>query len=121
MRWTDTAKKFLGAVASKDIETMAYILSEQVRMTCWSCDTIGIDKTIESFENFFDFVSDIRVHIMNTAYHNKYVCVEIEVTYIAANKGKVLSNLVYILEFNDVGKIKLMRIYRMNINEGDSK
>ena len=62
MRWTDTAKKFLGAFASKDFTTIESLLDENVRLINWSCDVKGIGDTINALENFFDFVKDIKIH-----------------------------------------------------------
>ena len=57
MRWTDTAKKFLGAFASKDVTAIEKLLDEDVRLINWSCDVKGIEDTINAIENFFDFFS----------------------------------------------------------------
>ena len=118
MRWTDTAKKFLGAFASKDVAAIESLLDEDVRLINWSCDVKGVGDTINAIENFFDFVKNIRIHIMNTAYHNKYVCMELEVTYTttfteSVNKT-VVANIAYIMEFTDWGKVKSMRVYNMH-------
>ena len=64
MRWTDTAKKFLGAFASKDVVTIESLLDEDVRLIYWSCDVKGIDDTVNAIENFFDFVKNIKIHII---------------------------------------------------------
>ena len=118
MRWTDSAKKFLGAFASKDVSSIESLLDEDIRLINWSCDVKGMDDTINAIENFFDFVKDIKIHIMNTAYHNKYVCMELEVTYTTTvtesiNKT-VVANIAYIMEFTDWGKVKSMRVYNMH-------
>ena len=112
MRWTDTAKKFLGAFASKDFTTIESLLDENVRLINWSCDVKGIEDTINALENFFDFVKDIKIHIMNTAYYNKYVCMELEVTYTTSiNKNKldsdniVVANIAYIMELLTGGRL----------------
>ena len=118
MRWIDTAKIFLGAFASKDVVTIESLLDEDVRLVNWSCDVKGIEDTINAIENFFDFAKNIKIHIMNTAYHNKYVCMELEVTYTttfteSVNKT-VIANIAYIMEFTDWGKVKSMRVYNMH-------
>ena len=117
MRWVDATKRYLGAIASKDIDTLEYVLDDDVRMTCWSCDVTGKEETLKTLNNFIDFVKDIKIHIQNPAYHNKYVCVELELSYTRIKKIKVVSHIVYIIEFDDWGKIKLMRIYRMKEGE----
>ena len=58
----------------------------------------------------------IKIQIINTAYRNKYVCMECELSYTTTNVEKKqtrTSPIVFILEFDDWGKIKLIRLYRM--------
>tara|TARA_B100000745_G_C19926837_1_gene311853 strand:+ start:10 stop:381 length:372 start_codon:yes stop_codon:yes gene_type:complete len=116
MRWTDSAKQFLGALASQDILLIQPMLHDKVKLTSWSCDVSGKHETMIALQNFFDFVDDIRIQIINTAYHNKYVCMECEMYYKTVNVEKSqikVSPIVYILEFDDWNKIKLIRLYRM--------
>jgi hypothetical protein len=57
-----------------------------------------------------DFCSEgSHVHIKNTAYKDKYVCLECEVT---STSGK--DAMVYIIEFDDWGSLKQFRSYKMN-------
>lgn len=57
-----------------------------------------------------DFCSeDARIRIENTAYKDKYVCLECEVV---DNSGS--RNIVFIVEFNDWGELKQFRSYVMN-------
>jgi len=121
MRWVDLAKKFLGAIASKDIMTVQPLLNDKVKLTSWSCDVATKHATMVALQNFFDFVDNIKIQIINTAYRNKYVCMECEMYYeITTKKDKIqeiISPVVYILEFDDWSKIKLIRIYRMKNGE----
>jgi hypothetical protein len=56
-----------------------------------------------------DFCSeDARIRIENTAYKDKYVCLECEVV---DNSGS--RNIVFIVEFNDWGELKQFRSYTM--------
>ena len=123
MRWTDLAKRYLGALASKDLGTVEELLSDDVRLINWACDVRGKKETLKAIANVFDFVNDIKIHIENTAYNNRYVCMEVRVIYTRDNnssKGKiVVSHMVYILEFDDWGKIKIIRIYRMKERENE--
>ena len=121
MRWTDTAKKFLGSFASKDVTAIEKLLDEDVRLINWSCDVKGIEDTINAIENFFDFVKNIKIHIMNTAYHNKYVCMELEVTYKTSINKTVVANIAYIMEFTDWGKVKSMRVYNMHFRHNTTE
>ena len=116
MRWTDSAKTFLGALASQDMMSIQPLLEDNVKLSSWSCDVSGKHETMIAIQNFFDFVDNIRIQIINTAYHNKYVCMECEMSYTTTNvekPEKKVSPVVYIIEFDDWGKIKLLRLYRM--------
>ena len=116
MRWTDTAKRFLGALASQKMMLIQPMLHDKVKLTTWSCDVSGKHEAMLSLQNFFDFVDNIKIQIINTAYHNKYVCMECEMSYTTTNVKKIqdiVSPMVFILEFDDWNKIKLIRLYRM--------
>jgi len=121
MRWTDLAKRYLGALASKDLGDIESLLSDNVRMMNWSCNVNGKKETLSAISNVFDFVNNVKIHIENTAYNNKYVCMEVRVIYTRDNSSSkskiVVSYMVYILEFDDWGKIKVIRIYRMKERE----
>ena len=123
MRWTDLAKRYLGALASKDLDSIESLLSDNIRMMNWSCDVNGKKETLKAISTVFDFVDNIKIHIENTAYNNKYVCMEVRVIYTRDDKSfkskTVVSHMVYILEFDDWGKIKLIRIYRMKERENE--
>ena len=57
-----------------------------------------------------DFYSeDAQISIKNTAYKDKYVCLEGEVIDSAGSR-----NVVFIVEFNDWGKLKQFRSYSMS-------
>ena len=121
MRWVDAAKKFLVAIASKEIMSVQPLLQDEVKLTSWSCDVVGKHETMIALQNFFDFVDNIKIQIINTAYRNKYVCMECEMYYETTSKNnkikKVVSPVIYILEFDDWTKIKLIRLYRMKEGE----
>ena len=117
MRWVDASKQFLVAIASREIMSVQPLLNDKVKLTSWSCDIAGKHETMIALQNFFDFVDNIKIQIINTAYRNKYVCMECEMYYETTSKNnqinKVVSPMVYILEFDDWSKIKLIRLYRM--------
>lgn len=120
MMWTDTAKKYLGAFCAKDLDTMKSLLSKGVRTSSWSCNTTNRKETLQSHQNFFDFADDISIRIQNVAYKNLYTCIEIQMTYNITTEGQtkiILASLVQIMEFDDIGKIKNIRLYRMNKGE----
>ena len=123
MMWVDTAKKYLGAFCSKDLDTMESLLNDNVTMTSWSCNTDNKEETLQSHRNFFDFANHIKVRIGNVAYKNSYTCLELDMSYTVKNENSstglkfILSSIVQIMEFNALGKITAIRVYRMNKGE----
>lgn len=126
MMWVDTAKKYLGAFCDKDLDTMESLLNENVSMTSWSCNTSNKEETLQSHRNFFDFADNIKVRIENVAYKNSYTCLELQMNYTIKNESSakdshnlklILSSLVQIMEFDTLGKIIAIRVYRMNKGE----
>ena len=67
MRWTDSAKTFLGALASQDMMLIQPLLEDNVKLTSWSCDVSGKHETMIALQNFFDFVDNIRIQIINAS------------------------------------------------------
>ena len=120
MMWIDTAKKYLAAFCAKDIDTMESLLSKNACTNSWSCNTKNREETLKSHRNFFDFADNITIRIENVAYKNSYTCLEIQMTYnitTSSHTKSILASLVQIMEFDDFGKIKKIRIYRMNKGE----
>jgi len=122
MMWVDTAKKYLGAFCAKDLNTMESLLSDNVSMTSWSCNTDNKEETLQSHRNFFDFADNIKVRIQNVAYKNSYTCLEVQMNYTIGTTEDntikfILSSLVQIMEFDTLGKIITIRVYRMNKGE----
>ena len=123
MMWLDTAKKYLGAFASKDIEAMGDLLTDDVEFINSMYNIKGKDATIEVNRKFLDSIENIKVKITNTAYHNKYTSIELSMGYnymIGAYRKMLIFKMVYIMEFNDWGKIKAVRIYETDVwKKGD--
>jgi len=124
MMWIDTAKKYLGAFASKDIEAMGNLLTDDVEFINSRYNIKGKDKAIESNIKFLDNIENVKVKITNTAYHNKYTSMELSMGYncmVGAHRKTIVSHMVYVMEFNDWGKIKAIRIYETDIwKKGDT-
>ena len=121
--WVETAKKYLGAFCAKDLYTMESLLSDDISMTSWSCNTDNKEETLQSHRNFFDFADNIKVRIQNVAYKNSYTCLELQMSYTVKNERSIsglnfiLSSIVQIMEFDTLGKIITIRVYRMNKGE----
>lgn len=119
MMWIDTAKKYLSAWVAKDSTAMYNLLSDDICITNWNGVVCGKDNVIEANQQFVNFIDPVKVHIDNTAYHNKYTCLECTITYIPQinvdihrPNQPIQLHTVYVVEFNDWGKIKAIRIYK---------
>ena len=123
MMWVDTAKKYLGAFASKDIETMGGLLTDDVEFINSRYSVKGKDKAIQANSKFLDNIENVKVKITNAAYHNKYTSMELSMGYnpmVGSYRKTIISRMVYIMEFNDWGKIKAIRIYETDVwKKGD--
>ena len=123
MMWLDTAKKYIGAFASKDTEAMGNLLTDDAEFINSMYNIKGKDAAIQANRKFLDSIENIKVKITNTAYHNKYTSIELSMGYnymIGAYRKMLIFKMVYIMEFNDWGKIKAVRIYETDVwKKGD--
>jgi len=123
MMWVDTAKKYLGAFTSKDIEAMGDLLTDDVEFINSRYNIKGKDEVIQANSRFLDNIENVKVKITNTAYHNKYTSMELSLGYncmVGSYRKTIVSRMVYIMEFNDWGKIKAIRIYETDVwKKGD--
>ena len=126
MIWVDKAKRFLIAICAKDLDIMSDLFADDIHFRSWACDVKGKDATILANKNHLDLVYETKIQIHNTAYKDKYIVIECELTHsyiynvadvfdsIPREEGSVTTtDLVYIIEFNDSGKIKALRSYKL--------
>ena len=126
MIWVDKAKRFLTAICVKDLDMMSDLFADDIHFCSWACDVKGKDAAILANKNHLDLVYETKIKIHNTAYKDKYIVIECELTHsyiynvadvfdsIPREEGSVTTtNLVYIIEFNDSGKIKALRSYKL--------
>ena len=126
MIWVDKANRFLSAICAKDLDMMSDLFADDIHFCSWACDVKGKDATILANKNHLDLVYETKIQIHNTAYKDKYIVIECELTHsyiynvadvfdsVPRGEGTVTTtNLVYIIEFNDNGKIKALRSYKL--------
>ncbi len=126
MIWVDKAKRFLSAICAKDLDTMSDLFAEDIEFRAWHIDVKGKDAAILANKTHLDLVHETKIKINNTAYKDKYIVIECELTHsyiynvadvfdsIPREKGTVTTaDLVYIIEFNNNGKIKAIRSYKL--------
>ena len=126
MIWVDKAKRFLIAICAKDLDIMSDLFADDIHFRSWACDVKGKDDAILANKNHLDLVYETKIQIHNTAYKDKYIVIECKLTHsyiynvadvfdsVTRGEGTVTTtNLVYIIEFNDSGKIKALRSYKL--------
>ena len=126
MIWVDKAKRFLTAICTKDLDIMTDLFADEVHFRSWACDVKGKDAAILANKTHLDLVYESKIKIHNTAYKDKYIVIECELTHsyiynvadvfdsVPREEGTVTStDLVYIIEFNTSGKIKALRSYKL--------
>ena len=113
MIWVKFAKKFLAAFASKDLETLAEMYSDNIQSSDWGKKNVtNSTDLLEVNEVVFNAAKQIEISISNTAYHNKYICIEYVMSIELYNVEKHDINIISVFEINDVGKIQSIRSYK---------
>lgn len=118
MIWVDSAKRFLSALISQDEEIIIGMLSDSAEWYHWHNHAVGKYKIIETNRRFMEIANEVAIRINNTAYRDKFVCLECELHYNPiVNIDKYIKNgismsVVYIIEFDDWGKIQFIRSYK---------
>ena len=111
---------------TKDLDIMSDLFADDVHFRSWACDVKGKDAAILANKTHLDLVYETKIKINNTAYKDKYIVIECELTHsyiynvadvfdsIPREEGSVTTtDLVYIIEFNTSGKIKALRSYKL--------
>ena len=126
MIWVDKAKRFLTAICAKDLNVMSDLFADDIHFRSWACDVKGKDAAILANKTHLDLVYETKIKIHNTAYKDKYIVIECDISHsyiydvadvfdsVTRGKGTVTTTaIVYIVEFNDSGKIKALRSYKL--------
>ena len=119
MIWVNTAKRYLAALVCKELDSVEKLLDDKVELIDCHARITGKDKVQLHNKRFTEMIKTANLKISNTAYRDKYVCIECKLTYepvfevnMYRNQKYVVMHIVYIIEFNDWGKIKSIRSYR---------
>ena len=126
MIWVDKAKRFLTAICAKDLNVMSDLFADDIHFRSWACDVKGKDAAIRANKTHLDLVYETKIKIHNTAYKDKYIAIECDISHsyiydvadvfdsVTRGKGTVTTTaIVYIVEFNNSGKIKAIRSYKL--------
>ena len=126
MIWVDKAKRFLTAICAKDLNVMSDLFADDIHFRSWACDVKGKDAAILANKTHLDLVYETKIKIHNTAYKDKYIAIECDISHsyiydvadvfdsVTRGKGTVTTTaIVYIVEFNNSGKIKAIRSYKL--------
>ena len=99
---------------------MGDLLTDDVEFINSRYNVIGKDKAIQVNSKLLNNIENVKIKIVNTAYRNKYISMELSMGYnytVGSYRKILVSYMVYIMEFNDWGKIKSIRIYETSSNE----
>mgnify|MGYP005988674751 CR=1 FL=1 len=107
MIWVQFVKNYLSDFATKNLEKLSEAYDDRVQLRDWLISVEGKGAVLDANKQLFDNCDNISVQILNTAYRDKFVCVEFNLSI----DDKVL-HVVDIIEVNDEGKIKSIRAYK---------
>ena len=119
MIWVNAAKRYLSALICKEIDSVEHMLDDKVELIDCHGRLVGKEKILLHAKRFAETIKSATLKINNTAYRDKYVCLECRMTYepmFEVNKYRnekyVVMKVAYIIEFNEWGKINSIRSYR---------
>ena len=119
MIWVNAAKRYLSALVCKEIDSVSDMLDDKVELIDCHGRHVGKDRVLVHNRRFGEMIKTATLNINNTAYRDKYVCLECKLTYepvfevnMYRNQKYAIMRTVYIIEFNEWGKIKSVRSYK---------
>ena len=119
MIWVNAAKRYLSALVCKESDSIEDMLDDKVELIDCHGRLVGKDKVLLHNRRFAEMIKTATLKISNTAYRDKYVCLECKLTYepvfevnMYRNQKYAVMRTAYIIEFNEWGKIKSIRSYR---------
>lgn len=113
MIWVQFVKKYLGAFAAKDLDTLDQMYADNVELHDWAVKLKGKEEVLSANKALFNNSELISVHIQNTSYRDKYIAVEFVLVVNSSDpKDSIILNVVDIIEIDDYGKIKSIRAYK---------
>ena len=119
MIWVNAAKRYLSALICKEIDSVEHMLDDKAELIDCHGRHVGKDKVLLHNRRFGEMIKTATLNISNTAYRDKYVCLECKLTYepvfevnMYRNQKYAVMRTAYIIEFNEWGKIKSIRSYR---------
>jgi len=127
MIWVDKAKKYIWAISARNIDAMAELFADDITFANWGVYVQGKDAAVKANHDHIKLVKETKIEIKNTAYKDKYICIECVLTHayrfntvdafdtanVKPANTSITTSLVYIIEFNDMGKIKSIKTYKL--------
>jgi len=120
MIWENLCKKYLGAFAVKDLESLEEFYAENIHLKDWTYDIFGKERVLQANKDLFKRYDEINIAIKNSCYRDKFVCIEFDLILIkkvhhlhGANQDfKSIVNVVDLMEIDSEGKLKSIRAYK---------
>lgn len=120
MIWESLCKKYLGAFAVKDLESLEEFYAENIHLKDWAYDIFGKELVLQANKDLFKRYDEINIAIKNSCYRDKLICIEFDLILIkkvhhlhGANQDfKSIINVVDLIELNSQGQIKSIRAYK---------
>ena len=122
----ETAESYIKAIVNKDLEAMEQIFADEIEFFNWNIHAKGKEEALERNRIHLALVEYTKIDILNVTHKEKYVCFETILTHryifdvadvfdsIIRGKGTVTTTkIVFIIELNDLNKIKSIRTYKL--------
>jgi len=97
---------------NKDINKLSELFSENIKLIDWNLSIKGKTPVIREITNIFNTVCDINIEIDDMIEENNKVSCQILIT-ITSNVGIEKIEVVDVISFDDLMKIKKIKAYKI--------
>lgn len=104
----DLARIYFRIFSQKNVEALRELFAPNVTLHDWDIKVSGIEEVIQANKNIFDNVNTINVNVLNIADNSNTVFAQLEITI---NNSEII-NVVDIIEFDTISKIKKIMAYK---------
>jgi len=101
MIWVSLAKRYLGLLITNDTQKLRELYAEDI-VYQYKRKIVGKEEVLR----YHTHSSPTSITVRNTAYRDKYVCLETSVKYSTITRG-----IVFVIQFNSLGKINSVILY----------
>lgn len=98
--------------SNKDIEGLSYLFSDNIKLKDWLVNIRGKEIVLEEMNKLFNVAEKIKIDIRELHEECDTVCCELKIE-IQTNDDKVELEVVDILKFDNLFKIKKITAYKI--------